>query len=64
MHAQLLSCVGLCDPMGCSPPGFPVHWISQARILELPFPSPEDLPHPGITTAFPALQADSLPLSH
>jgi len=24
----------LCDPMGCSPPGFSVHGISQARILE------------------------------
>ena len=24
----------LCDPVGCSPPGFSVHGISQARILE------------------------------
>ena len=24
----------LCDPMDCSPPGFSVHGISQARILE------------------------------
>ena len=24
----------LCDPMGCSPPGFYVHGIFQARILE------------------------------
>ena len=24
----------LCDPMDCSPPGFSVHWILQARILE------------------------------
>ena len=23
-----------CNPMNCSPPGFSVHWISQARILE------------------------------
>ena len=23
-----------CDPMDCSPPGFSVHGISQARILE------------------------------
>ena len=30
----------------------------------LPFPSPGDLPDPGIETASPALQADSLPLSH
>ena len=30
----------------------------------LPFPSPGDLPHPGIQPASPAWQADSLPLSH
>ena len=39
-----------------------VHGISQARILEwLPFPSPGDLPNPGIEDESPALQADSLP---
>ena len=27
----------------------------------LPFPSPGDLPNPGIEPAFPALQVDSLP---
>ena len=27
----------------------------------LPFPSPGDLPDPGIELGFPALQADSLP---
>ena len=30
----------------------------------LPFPSPGDLPDPGIKLTSPALQADSLPLSH
>ena len=30
----------------------------------LPFPSPGDLSNPGIEPASPALQADSLPLSH
>ena len=33
----------------------------------LPFPSPGDLPHPGIeptSPVAPALQVDSLPLSH
>ena len=30
----------------------------------LPFPSPGDLPDPGIKPVSPALQADSLPLSH
>jgi len=28
------SCPTLCDPMDCSMPGFPVHAILQARILE------------------------------
>ena len=28
---------------------------------DLPFPSPEDLPHPGIEPWSPALQSDSLP---
>ena len=28
------SCRTLCDPMDCSPPGFSVHGIFQARILE------------------------------
>ena len=30
--AQL--CPTLCDPMDCSPPGFPIHGIFQTRILE------------------------------
>ena len=30
----------------------------------LPFPSPGHLPDPGLEPMFPALQADSLPLSH
>ena len=29
-----LSYLTLCDPMDCSPPGFSVHGISQAKILE------------------------------
>ena len=33
--AKLLqSCLTLCDPMDCSPPGSSVHGILQARILE------------------------------
>ena len=31
---QSLNSVQLCDPTDCSPPGSPVHEISQARILE------------------------------
>ena len=49
------------DPVDCRPPGSSVHRISQARILEyLPFPSPGDLPDPGIEPRSPALQVDSL----
>ena len=43
------SCLTLCDPMDCSPPGSSLHEIIQARILEwVPFPIPGDLPDPGI----------------
>ena len=48
----------LCDPMGYSLPGSSVHRVFQARILELPVPSPADLPDPGIepmSLASPAL---------
>ena len=35
VHAKSLqSCLTLCNSMDCSPPGFPVHGILQARILE------------------------------
>ena len=35
MHAKLFqSHPTLCNPRDCSPPGFSVHGISQARILE------------------------------
>ena len=55
-------CPALCNPMDCSPPGSFVHGIFQARILEwVAFPSPGDLPDPGIKLGSPALQADSLP---
>ena len=33
-HLVAQSCPTLCDPMDCSPPGFSVHGISQARMLE------------------------------
>ena len=54
------SCPALCDPMDCSPPGFPIHRILQARKLEWPCPPPGDLPDPGIETGSPTLQVDSL----
>ena len=47
--------VSLCGHMDCSPQGSFVHGIFQAKILEwLPFPSPGDLPNPGIKRASPA----------
>ena len=53
------SCLILCDPLDCSPPGSSVHGIFLVRILEkLPFPTPGDLPDPGIepvSHASPAL---------
>ena len=57
--AQL--CPTLCDPMD-----YTFRGILQARILEwrntgYPFPSPGDLPNPGIEPKFPMLEADSLP---
>ena len=60
-----LSCVQLfCDSMDCSPPGSSVHGISRQEYWSgLPFPSPGDLPNPGIKPTSPAWQVDSLPLS-
>ena len=56
------SCLTLCGPMDCSPPGSSVPGILQARIVEgrYLFPSPGDLPDTGIEAGSPALQADSL----
>ena len=34
MHSITQSCLTLCDPMNCSPPGSSVHGVFQARILE------------------------------
>ena len=67
MHAKSpQSCPTLCDPMGCSPPDSSVHGVLQARKhwSGLPWLPPGYLPSPGIKPMFPALQADSLPLSH
>ena len=51
------SCPTLCNPLD-----YAVHGILQARILEwVAFPSPGDLPNPGIKPRSPSLQADSLP---
>ena len=65
---SLQSCPTLCDPMDCSLLGSSVHGILQARILEwVGMPTSRDLPNPGMepaSPAAPALQADSLLLSH
>ena len=49
-HAKLFQLYPtLCDPMDCSLPGFSVHEIIQARILEwVAMPSSRGLPDPGI----------------
>ena len=36
-------------------------WIWGLNIIKMPFPSPGDLPDPGIKPGSPALQADVLP---
>ena len=64
--AKLLqSCLTLCDPIDGSPPGFSVHGIFQARILEwgtIPVLGKKVFfPKPGIEPRSPTLQADSLP---
>ena len=66
MCAQSIqSCLPLCDPMNCSPPGSSVHGILQTRIWNgLPCPPPGDLLDAGIKSMSlksPALQMDSLP---
>ena len=63
---SLQACLTLCDP--CSPPGsMSMGFSRQEYWSELPCPPPGDLTDPGIESVSPespALQADSLPLSH
>ena len=55
-------CPTLCDFMDYSLPASSVHGISRQEYWrELLFPSPGDLPDPGMKPRSPALQADSLP---
>ena len=50
------SCMALCDPMDCKPPGSSVMgFFKQEYWGGLPFPSPGDLPNPGIEPTSPAL---------
>ena len=61
-------CLILSDSMDCSPPGFSIHGIFHARILEwVAISSPGNLPDPGSNPHLFHLlhwQADSLPLCH
>ena len=62
---SLQSFLTLCNRMDCSPPGSSAHGILLARILEwVAISPPGDLPDPGIEPTSPALQEDSLQLSH
>ena len=59
------SCPTLCNPVDCSLPGFyqasPSMGFSRQKYWSgLPFPSPGDLPNPGIEPGSPALEADAL----
>jgi len=57
------SCATLCYPMDCiayqAPPS--MEFSRQEDWNGLPFPSPGDLPYPGIKSRSPALQVDALP---
>ena len=56
------SCLTLMTPwtVACQVP-LSVGFSRQESWSELPFPSPGDLPNPGIEPRSPALQADSIP---
>ena len=53
------SCLTHCCFVNCNPPGS-MEFSGQEYRSGLPFPSPGDLPDPGIEPGSPALQADSL----
>ena len=56
------SCMTLCDPMDCSPPGSSVHGILHARILEwVAIPSFRGSSGPRDRTQESGIAGDSLP---
>ena len=64
---SLQSCLTLCDPMDCSPPGSSVHGVLQARTLEggaIPFSRGSSRLRDGTRVSYVYLrgQAGSLPL--
>ena len=63
------SCLTLCDPMDCSPPGssLSMEFSRQEYWSGLPFPPPGNISDPRIesaSAATPASAADSILLSH
>ena len=55
-------CLPLCNPIDSNLQIFPLMGFSRQEYQGgLPFPSPEDLPEPGIEARSPTLQADILP---
>ena len=55
------SCPTVWDPMDCSPPSSSSMEFSRHEYWSrFPFPSPRDLPDPGIKPGSPTLQADAL----
>ena len=61
-HSVAQSCLTLCDPLDCSPPGSSVQWgfSRQEYWSRLSCPPPGDLPNPGNEPRSPTLQEDSL----
>ena len=67
VHIQLLqSCLTLCDPVWtyAHQASLYMGFSRQEYWSGLPCPPPEDLLNSGIELVYPALQMDSLPLSH
>ena len=63
IYVCVLSCSVVSDSLtlDCSPPGSSIHEVSREEYWSgLPFPSPGDLPDPGIKPGSLVLQADSL----
>ena len=62
IESESVSCLLPSDSLW--PQGLSMGFYRQEYWRGLPFPSLGDLPNPGIEPRSPALQADSLPLSH
>ena len=61
-HELRPSASGSARPALCDPVDYTVHGFSRPELWSgWPFPSPGNLPDPGIEPRSPALQADSLP---